>query len=74
MVSGPEIGCCVSEFEVSLPYYQQVNEFECKHHEQTGNYQQIFSTQVLSLVQVITNMGNLFLEKTEDILVLMHAI
>ena len=70
MDCGPVIACCVSEFEASLPYYQQKNEFEYKHHVQTSSRQQRFPTHVLSLVQVITNMENPFLEKSEDLLLL----
>ena len=70
MVCGPEIARCVSEFEASLPYYQQENKFEYKHHEQTSSHEQRFSTQVLSLVQVIANMGNSFLKNSEDLLML----
>ena len=70
MVCGSEIARCVCEFEASLPYYQQENEFEYKNHEKASSRQQRFFTQVLCLVQVIRNMGNPFLEKSEDLLVL----
>ena len=31
-MDGLEIARCVSEFEATLPYYEQENEFEYKHH------------------------------------------
>ena len=67
MDCGPGIARCVSEFEASLPYYQQKNEFGYKHHIQTSSRQQRFSTHVLSLVQVITNMENPFLLDTRNV-------
>lgn len=63
MISGPEIAHWVSEFEASLPYHQQGNGFECRHHEQTSSHEQRFSTKVLSI-------GNPFLGRSEDFLVL----
>ena len=66
----PEIYRCISEFEASLSYFQQKNEFEYEHHEQVSSRQQRYSKQVLSLVLVITNMKNPLLEKSEDLVVL----
>ena len=68
MDCGPGIARCVREFKASLPHYQQKNEFEYKYHVQTSSRRQRFSTHVLSLVQVITNIENPFLEKSEDLL------
>ena len=53
MVCGPEIARCVSQFEASLPYYQQENEFEYKHHEQTSSrYTWLLSSYVFSTIIV----------------------
>ena len=70
MVCGPEIVRCVNELKTSLPYHHHEDEYEYKHHEQTGSRQQRFSSLVLIIVQVISNMGNPFLETSGDLLVL----
>ena len=68
MVSGPEIARIVGEFEVS------VNEREMSehqdHHESSKSQQLKFCKEVSSLVAVFEEMGNPFLEESNDLLAL----
>ena len=70
MVCGPEIACCVNEFESNLPIYQKDNQRDHKHHEQTESQQGRFSIHLSNLIQVISEFGNHFLKTSTDFLVL----
>ena len=67
MVAGPEIARMVSEFE-ALEARNQPRDH--RHHEQHPGVQAAFQKDVKSLVAVIEEMGNPFLEKSEDLMVL----
>jgi len=41
---------------------------ETRHHEQTRKFQETFTKNVQSLVEVIEEMGNPFLEESKDLL------
>jgi hypothetical protein len=58
MACEPEIARFVNEFECNLPYFDQDNGDEYKHHEENGSKQQRFSLHVLNLCKVISNVGN----------------
>ena len=64
MVAGPEIARMVSEFETKPEAGEHL------HHEQRQGVQETFLKEVKSLVPVIENMGNPFLENSEDLIVL----
>lgn len=67
MVAGPEVVRLTSEFEASIERNKMLM-FNTKHHEQNRSTQVIFAQQVKTLVQVIEEMGNPFLEETKDLL------
>ena len=76
MICGPELSCCVSEFEASLTCN---NDDECEeesedpnsnHHEQNKSRKNWFGCQVLNLVKVMSNMGNPFKKHSSDLLVI----
>ena len=67
MVSGPELARTVAEFEEQVLCHEDNN---IKHREHTYAAQKTFFEQVISLVSTIEDMGNPFLEKSEDLLVL----
>ena len=64
MVAGPEIARMVSEFEAKPEAGEHL------HHEQRRRVQETFLNEVKCLVAVIENMGNPFLENSEDLVVL----
>lgn len=67
MVAGPEVARVVKEFEVS---FEAKKTTSTEHHEQTLSIQKSFSKDVTSLVNVIEEYGNPFLEKSKDLIVL----
>lgn len=67
MVAGPEVARMVTEFE-TLQAHNHINDH--RHHEQHPRVQTTFLKDVKSLVAVIEEMGNPFLEKSEDLMVL----
>lgn len=66
-VAGPEVARMVTEFE-SLQSCNQTTHHQ--HHEQHPGVQTSFMKEVKSLVDVIEEMGNPFLEQSQDLLVL----
>lgn len=67
MISGPEIARMVHEFEGCLT--EETSERK-EHHEEAKNLQLSFVKDVQSLVSVIEDMGNPFMEETNELLVL----
>ena len=66
-VTGPEIVRITKEFEGDRGHFITANQ---QHHDQQPGVQQNFLKDVTSLVTVIDDMGNPFLEKSHDLLVL----
>lgn len=66
MVAGPEILRIIKEFE-NLTGFSDENDNE-KHHEQCPSTQKRFFNGVCALVAVMKDMGNPFLEASEDLL------
>ena len=64
MVAGPEVVRMVTEFETPQAHGQST---EHRHHEQHPGVQTAFLKYVKSLVAVIEEMGNPFLEKSEHL-------
>jgi len=62
-VAGPEMARLIAEFESSMEERHNKQSKEIRHHEQTVSIQKTFARQVSSLVEVITDMGNPFIEK-----------
>ncbi len=67
MVTGLEVARMVKEFESSLAGTKGNNH---RYHEQTPAVQVTFLKEVKYLVVVFEDMGNPFLEQSEDLLVL----
>ena len=67
MVIGPEVARMVTEFESLLAHTKSSDH---RHHEQNPGVQATFLKEVKSLVAVFEEMGNPFLEQSEDLLVL----
>ena len=67
MVSGPEMARLIGEFQTSAEKKQNT---ETCHHEQKQHIQSAFARDVQSLTEVFEEMGNPFLEDSEDLLVL----
>lgn len=70
MVSGPEIARIINEFEASMVTECTEIEQSAKHHEDTRSLQSLFYRDVASLTRTIQEMGNPFMEETDDLLVL----
>ena len=70
MVAGPEIARVIREFDSSVVRHQPAGETILRKHDQSRSVQVAFHKNVKALVDVLTEMGNPFLEKSEDILVL----
>lgn len=67
MVAGPEVARIISEFEQSAMKTRSSNNY---HHDQHHAVQVEFHKDVKSLVQVMEEMGNPFLERGNDLIVL----
>ena len=67
MLAGPEIARVVTEFEDCMPKDTNISD---RHHEQTPSVQTTFANHVTSLVSTMEDMGNPFLEDSDDLLVL----
>lgn len=65
MVAGLEVVRITSEFEASILKKTTLDQ---RHHEQTRSFQLLFAQQVQSMVEVVEEMGNPFLEETKDLL------
>ena len=72
MVAGPEISRIINEFKFSEEWMKKRHGEgpNVRHHEQMSSVQVTFQNQVKSLCSVIEEMGNPFLEQSEDLLVL----
>ena len=72
MISGPEETRVIGEFETSLELVkrQQGEGPDYRHHQQVKSVQVTFRNQVRALCDVIEEMGNPFMETSEDVLVL----
>ena len=66
MLAGPEIARVVSEFEESMDDGKVVT----RHHEQTPHHQAAFAKDVNSLLATFSELGNPFLECSEELLTL----
>jgi hypothetical protein len=69
MVAGPEIARMVTEFE-DHAIGKRISDDDHGHHEQHSGVQADFLNDVRSLTAVIGEMGNPFLEESQDLLVL----
>ena len=67
MVSGSEMARLIGEFQTSA---EKKHNTETCHHEQKQHIQSAFARDVQSLTEVFEEMGNPFLEDSEDLLVL----
>ena len=67
MVSGPEIARIINEFEASMVTECTETEQSEKHHEDTKSLQSLFYRDVVSLTRTIEEMGNPFMEETDDL-------
>jgi len=72
MVAGPEIARMTEEFEGlnSLEAQRSVDDTRNRHHEQHLGVQAAFLKDVRSFTAVLDEMGNPFLEESQDLLVL----
>ncbi len=69
MVAGPEVARMVTELEKCV-METQASVGDHSHHEQCASVQTAFISEVASLTAVLEEMGNPFLEKSDDLLVL----
>ena len=69
MVAGPEIARITNEFE-EQSMMQQCKPSDSRHHEQQPAVQATFLKEVQALVAVLEEMGNPFLEHSQDLLVI----
>ena len=72
MVAGPELARVIEEFEVNCldRGIGKTTGTNLKHHEHTASAQVKFANEVSALVQVVEDMGNPFMEESDDLLVL----
>jgi len=68
-VSGPEMAKLVNEFEAGMAPDTEAKE-NSKHHEEQRSFQVLFHQDVKSLVAVVEDLGNPFIEETGDLFVL----
>ena len=64
LLAGPEIARLVGEFESQFLTEKESEHF---HHEESAASQRSFKLQVLSLVETIKDMGNPFLDQSEEL-------
>ena len=67
MVSGPEIARIVNEFEVGMGVRGNDKQSNRKHHEEARSTQVAFFKDTKSLVTAVEEMGNPFMEKSEEL-------
>ena len=70
MVSGPAIARVINEFQVSQEMSKHQKEPDFRHHEEVKGVQDAFVKEVKSLRATVEEMGNPFMESSEDLLVL----
>lgn len=68
MVCGPEMARLIEEFQAS--YGKPRTKSDLRHHEQTKSTQNKFFNQVKMLTNVIEEMGNPFIDESNELLVL----
>ena len=68
MVLGPEMASLISKFQASMEKPEKKSNH--KHHEQTQSIQMEFFNQVKALGNVIEEMGNPFIDESNDLVVL----
>lgn len=59
-----EMSRLIAKFESSMEARQSMQSKEMRHHETTSSIQKTFARQVSSLIKVITDIGNLLIEKS----------
>jgi len=64
-IAGPEMVRLIAEFESSKEERHSKQSKEIRHYEQTASIQKTFARQVSSLVELITDMGNPFIEERD---------
>ncbi|CAG2222711.1 unnamed protein product [Mytilus edulis] len=76
IVCGPEMARAVNEFELSqeLIKHEQSKGPDIRHNEHVDSKQKAYVKQVIALTATIEEMGNPFLEESEDLLLLTHVI
>ena len=67
MISGPEIARIVNEFEVGMDVKGSDKQPNEKHHEEARSAQVAYFKDTKSLVTTIEEMGNPFLEESEEL-------
>lgn len=72
MVAGPEMARLLQEFESQVKDYQDVDQ-KNGHHEQGLHTQKAFQSHVKNLVNVVTEMGNPFLDDYLELLALVYC-
>ena len=71
MISGPELGRLLKEFEEDfLPEHDKDNPKNFQHHEQCLSTQKTFQRHVANLSETIKRMGNPFLDDFKDLVTL----
>ena len=71
MVSGPEISRIINELEASQELLKSTSDDrKHRHHEETRGVQSTFQSEVQSLSNVISEMGNPFLDQSGDLPIL----
>ena len=71
MVAGPEIARITTEFEgQAIRGHGGAHDIGHLHHDQKPGVQAVFMKDVRTLIAVFQEMGNPFLENTQDLLVL----
>ena len=72
MICGPEIASIVNEFEENMPS-RRGSKAIYLHHEQTKSFQDKFRQHVVSLVSIMEELENSFLESDETLVCLRHS-
>lgn len=68
VVSGPEIARIINVFEASMVTECRETEQSAKHREDTRSLQLLFYRDIASLTRTTEEMGNPFMEETDDLL------
>ena len=65
-MAGPQLSAIIAEFEERFGL-DDVGEADGQHHEQSHNYQKSFFQDVCSFVATFKELGNLFLDRSNDL-------
>ena len=68
MVAGPEVARVIKEFEEEAANVSDVKSKTDNHHEQYAKVQSVFLDQVQALTRTIEEMGNPFMEHSDELL------